>query len=94
MKKLPEEALFQSRTPDFDQDTVPEGILGQHKTAENTWGKIVVTEGELTYRILEPNVEEHKLDIDHEGIVAPAVAHQVQINGPVKFHVEFFRVAA
>ncbi|HFD33242.1 MAG TPA: DUF1971 domain-containing protein [Gammaproteobacteria bacterium] len=92
MKNLPENVKVNNRTPDFDQDSVPAGILGRHTTAEDVWGKIVVTEGSLTYRILEPSVEEHQLDVDRYGVVEPQTAHQVEITGPVKFHVEFLKV--
>lgn len=94
MKTLPDKLILHKRTPDFDQDSVPAGILGRHTTAEGVWGKIKVTEGRLTYRILEPGIEEHILDIDHDGIVAPQAAHQVEISGPVKFYVEFYRQVA
>ena len=91
MKSLPANLKFHHSTPDFNQDTVPAGIIGRHTTAENVWGKIKVTEGSLTYRILEPNLEEHILNNAQDGIVAPQVAHQVKIDGPVKFHIEFYR---
>lgn len=91
MKTLPENLKLHSRTPGFDQDSVPAGILGRHTTADGVWGKIRVTEGQLTYRILEPGLEEHVVDTEHVGIVAPQVAHQVEINGPVKFYIEFYR---
>lgn len=94
MKTLPEKLTMHKRTPDFDQDSVPAGILGRHTTAQGVWGKIVVTEGSLTYRILEPSIEEHVLDAEQYGVVAPQDAHQVETSGPVKFHVEFYRKAA
>ncbi len=52
MRTLPENLKFLRRTPDFKHDTAPAGILGRHKTAEGVWGKIVVSEGSLVYRIL------------------------------------------
>lgn len=94
MKTLPDNLAFHKRTPDFDQDNAPSDILGRHTTAEGVWGKIKVTEGNLTYRILEPALEEHVLDTNRAGVVAPQAAHQVEINGPVKFHIEFYRQAA
>ncbi|MDH3326379.1 MAG: DUF1971 domain-containing protein [Gammaproteobacteria bacterium] len=89
MNILPDTVTTTNRTPDFDQDNVPKGILGRHTTAKGVWGQINVTEGQLTYRILEPTVEEHVLDSDHRGVVAPQMAHQVEVTGPVKFHIEF-----
>lgn len=94
MKTLPTELTFHKRTPDFNNESVPAGILGHHKTADNVWGKIVVTDGSLTYRILEPSVEEHKIDASNFGVVAPQAAHQVEMHGPVTFYIEFYRTSA
>ena len=93
MKSLPKRLNFQKRTPDFNHETVPAGILGQHKTASDTWGKIVVTEGSLTYRILEPNVEEHIISTENYGVIAPQLTHQVEMHESVKFHIEFYKDA-
>lgn len=94
MKSLPTNLTFYKRTPGFDQDNIPSDILGRHTTPEGIWGKIKVTEGSLTYRILEPDLEEHVLQINQDGVVSPQAAHQVEINGPVKFHIELYRQAA
>ena len=94
MKSLPFNLTYHQRTQDFDQDNVPMGMLGRHTTAKGIWGKIKVSEGSLTYRILEPEMEEYVLNKSQHGVVAPQAAHQVEINGPVKFHIEFYRQAA
>lgn len=91
MENLPFNVKLNKTTPVFNESSVPSGILGRHTTAEGVWGRIVVSDGQLTYRILEPNVEEHVLDTDHVGIVAPQKAHQVVLSGPVKFYIEFLR---
>jgi tellurite resistance-related uncharacterized protein len=55
-----------------------------------TWGKIVVLEGSLKYIILEPDIEKLQLDPQNPGIVEPAIKHQVEPQGKVKFYVEFY----
>lgn len=91
MKTLPNNLTFKKRTPEFSDENVPHGMLGEHRTASGIWGKIKVFEGRLIYRILEPSIEEHQLDASLDGIVEPQTAHQVEIKEPVKFHVEFYR---
>ena len=91
MQTLPANLVKNNRTPDFDQDSVPAGILSHHTLAEDVWGVINVTEGSLTYQILEPEIEEHQLDASHKGIVSPQTGHQVVVNGPVKFHIQFMK---
>ena len=70
--------------------TVPKGLLKAHQTKAGVWGKIVILEGELEYRINEPHEEVIILDIERFGVVEPTVLHEVKPDGPVKFYVEFF----
>lgn len=91
MKALPTEVASYKRTPEFTQDTVPPGLLKAHQTKEGTWGKIVVLEGRLLYRILEPETKELVLSLTVYGVVEPTVLHEVEPMGDVRFYVEFFR---
>jgi len=89
VKSLPINAKEYKRTPTFTEDTIPKGLLRSHTTKAGTWGKIVIEEGKLLYRILEPEIEEVQLSTDKFGVVEPQVPHEVQALGKVKFHVEF-----
>lgn len=92
MKKIPDTASPYKKTPEFTELTVPAGLLKAHQTKEGTWGKIVISEGNLLYRILEPTLEEVVLSPDKSGVVEPTVLHEVAPQGRVSFHVEFFRI--
>lgn len=89
MKTLPEAVTPYKRTPEFDQDSVPAGLLRDHQTKEGVWGKIVILEGKLEYTITEPEVEVIVLDTEHFGVVEPTVLHHIKPLGDVKFYVEF-----
>ena len=91
MKKIPAEAK-PYKTPEFTEQTIPAGLVGRHSTMPEVWGMIRVTEGSLVYRILEPDIEEYLLERARPGIVEPQRPHQVQIVGPVRFYVEFYRM--
>ena len=91
MKELPATAILYKKTPEFTEETVPAGLLKAHQTKDGTWGKIKVTEGQLRYRILEPEFEEVILSCDNYGVVEPTVLHEVEPEGKVHFHVEFYR---
>ncbi|MFT5561666.1 MAG: tellurite resistance-related uncharacterized protein [Candidatus Azotimanducaceae bacterium] len=93
MKQIPLDCIPYKQTPVFTEATVPAGLLKSHKTKTGVWGKIVVTEGRLTYRILEPIIETHELSPSQAGVVEPAVKHEVATDGPVKFYVEFLTCA-
>ena len=92
MKTLPANLRPYQRTPEFTETTVPAGLLKQHTTKAGTWGKILVLEGRLRYRILAPAPEEILLTPERFGVVEPQVPHEVSPDGPVRFLVEFHRV--
>lgn len=91
MQHLPDDVVAYKRTATFTRESVPKALLGEHRTKVGTWGKIVVLEGHLLYRILEPEVEEVRLSPERYGVVEPAVLHQVEPLGDVEFYVEFYR---
>lgn len=91
MQLIPDTCQPYKRTPLFDEASVPPGLLKSHQTKAGTWGKIVVVEGKLRYRILEPELEVHVLDSDCFGVVEPEVLHEVELMGKVSFYVEFYR---
>lgn len=91
MKPLPAALAPLNKTAVFDQHTVPSPLLHSHRTKTGIWGKIVVLEGALVYRILEPILEEVTLTPDTFGVVEPDVRHEVVPGDGVRFYVEFFR---
>lgn len=91
MKTLPPNLDHYKTTPDFTDTSVPAGLQRKHSTAAGVWGRIVVHEGSLRYVIEEPEQEEHRLVPGAPGIVEPQVLHHVELEGPVRFCVEFLR---
>ncbi len=89
MKTLPENIKEYKRTPSFTKTSIPKGLLRSHTTKAGTWGKIVIEEGKLLYRILEPEIEDIELSPEIFGVVEPQIPHEVQPLGKVIFHVEF-----
>lgn len=88
---LPPTVKFYRRTPEFDERTIPDGLRKSHQTKLGVWGRIVVLEGQLRYRILEPRIEDLLLDPNNPGIIAPTSKHEVQPVDGVRFFVEFYR---
>ncbi len=91
MKSLPENVAPYKRTPEFDELSIPGGLLKEHTTKEGVWGRIVVLEGRLQYTINEPVQEVVILDQHAYDIVEPAVRHEVKPLGKVRFYVEFLK---
>ncbi|MCP9835342.1 MULTISPECIES: DUF1971 domain-containing protein [unclassified Cyanobium] len=79
------------RTPSFDAETVPAGLRAQHSTKAGVWARVVVLEGSLPFRFLEPHEELVLLTPERLGIVAPTQLHQAEPGPGVRFYVEFHR---
>jgi len=92
VKSLPANAVAYKRTAEFMCSSVPSGLLRSHRTKDGTWAKIVVIEGALTYRILEPALEEVVLTPERHGVVEPMIRHEVVPGPGVRFYVEFYEV--
>ncbi len=90
MKHLPHNVTSYSQTPEFDESSIPDGLLKNHQTKEGVWGKIVILEGQLQYTINKPEIEVVILDESNYGVVEPTVFHEVKPLGKVKFYVEFY----
>jgi len=91
MKSLPDNVAEFKRTPEFTEATLPPGLQKNHTTPTGTWAQINVLSGRLLYRILEPAIEEVELSETCHGVIEPAVPHEVQIIGNVRFFVAFHR---
>ena len=91
MNALPEGVAAYARTATFSARTIPENLRRSHRTKAGTWAKIVVLEGKLRYRVLEPEIREFELSPDCPGVVEPKVRHEVEAGGDVRFYVEFHR---
>lgn len=87
MKQLPANVIPYKRTPEFNEESVPTGLLNAHQTKAGVWGKIVVLEGKLQYLINEPDKEITILDKNVYGVVEPVVLHEVKPLGKVRFYV-------
>jgi tellurite resistance-related uncharacterized protein len=78
------------RTPDFDQDSLPEAIRSAHSTKAGTWGLLVVSEGAARLVFHDPRREVLVMP-GSPGKIAPQAVHHVELDGPVRLHVEFYK---
>ncbi len=91
--ELPDDAAVYKRTDDFTETTMPAGLRKDHATKPGVWGRIVVAEGRLRYKVATPP-RGFDLAPGRPGVVVPEVRHHVTPMGSVRFHVEFLRVPA
>ncbi|HJT50879.1 MAG TPA: DUF1971 domain-containing protein, partial [Nitrosospira sp.] len=71
-------------------ESLPDALRKDHSTKSGVWGKIMVEEGKLRYRVAALDTE-IELSPDKVGIVVPEVLHNVEPLGSVRFFVEFYR---
>ncbi len=90
MPELPADAGEYKRTPTFTEQTVPAGLLRDHRTKQGVWAKIVVEAGRLDYTLESPS-RTFVLTPECPGIAPPTEPHHVTPAGRVRFHVEFLR---
>lgn len=91
MKILPSNVVAYKRTAEFTAESVPPALLRNHSTKAGVWAKIVILEGSLVYRLLEPAVQEVLLSPERAGVVEPTIKHEVVPELGVRFYVEFYR---
>lgn len=90
---LPEGLSPYKRTAEFTEETLPAGLRQAHSTKQGVWGLIRVIEGELAYRVVDCNrrPRETLLSSRVAGVIEPAIMHEVEPRGRVRFFVEFYR---
>jgi tellurite resistance-related uncharacterized protein len=89
--ELPEGFRPYKRTTEFDEHTIPPGLLADHSTRRGVWGVIHVLAGRLSYIVEPPLAREMVVDAVHPAVIVPEVTHRVRPAGAVRFFVEFLR---
>lgn len=90
MKPLPSDVRAYKRTQAFTADTVPEGLLNDHRTKAGVWGMLHIVRGTMEYTI--DGKETHTLNMQNPGIIEPQVTHHVRPSADVEFFIEFYRI--
>jgi tellurite methyltransferase len=86
---MPAAASEYKRTATFTELTLPAALRADHRTKAGTWAHIVVENGELDYHV---RGRVQRLAPGRLGLVEPEVPHHVTPVGPVRVHVEFYRL--
>lgn len=87
---LPDGLVLQRTTPTFTADTVPTGLLAEHRIAVGTWGRLRVDAGAVTF-VLEASGERRRLVAGDTQVIEPDTAHHVEVDPGASFAVEFHR---
>ncbi|MGE3692959.1 MAG: DUF1971 domain-containing protein [Novosphingobium sp.] len=74
----------------WDQDSLPNAIRNAHNTKAGVWGLLRVLEGEVRLVFHDP-ARTVTVTPDAPGEIAPQAWHHVEVTGPMRMQVEFFR---
>ncbi len=80
-------------TPEFDEHTVPAGLLAAHRIASGVWGRLLVRSGSIRFVFEEHPDRPVVVAAGDRQVIPPAIPHHVELIGPVRFVVEFHRPA-
>lgn len=78
----------------FTEETAPAKLRSAHDTKPGVWGKLVVLDGALDYVVPGPPLRRWRITPETFGVIEPTAPHYVDLFGPVRFKVEFYRAKA
>lgn len=80
-------------SPVFDEESVPAGLLGEHRVAAGVWGRLVVRSGALRF-VFDGDGDGPPAQTVAAGasiVIPPERIHHLELLGPVTFVIEFHR---
>jgi tellurite methyltransferase len=79
-------------TPEWDENSVPLGLLCSHTVDPRTWGQIVVRDGQLRFMASTKPTIDVVLGVKDVQAIPPDVEHEMHPLGPVHFSVQFLGI--
>ncbi|MBO0821875.1 MAG: DUF3565 domain-containing protein, partial [Nocardiopsaceae bacterium] len=80
-------------SPEWDERTLPPGLLRDHRLAAGTWGRIAVRQGTLRFTMDgEPARTTELTPGSPAQAIPPQARHAVQPLGRVRFRIDFYAV--
>jgi tellurite methyltransferase len=88
--RVPSGATLVRVAGEFDEASTPRALRRAHRIADGVWGVREVRAGGLGF-VFEDDGEVHDLGAGDRLVIPPGRSHHVDIDGPVRFVVEFHR---
>ncbi len=90
-RQLPKGHASYKRTPLFTAESIPKGLLHQHRTKPGVWALIHVQRGQLAFHETGGPEPPPSVSAGEVATVLPEVEHRVEPLGEVELFVEFWK---
>lgn len=77
-------------SPVFDETNLPDALRKEHRTKAGVWGVLRVLSGEVAL-IYGDTGQKVVLSAETPGLLSPRRPHRVEIIGPMRMQIEFYR---
>jgi tellurite resistance-related uncharacterized protein len=84
-------ALIRS-SPEWNEHTIPSGLLRDHRIAAGTWGQVAVRQGHVRFTCRTFSEMDVVIGPNSTQAIPPEIEHAVHPLGPVCFAVHFFSI--
>ena len=88
---LPAGAACYKRIGPFSEDSLPAGILREHRLKDDVWGVLTIVDGAIGFTWDDAEGGEIELAARSRLVIPPAVPHHLTVRGPFSLTIEFHR---
>lgn len=77
----------------FDAETLPRGLLGEHRLKPDRWGHLVIQRGRVRLVWNDASQRAEDLVAPAEALIPPQVPHHLELLGDVELAITFLERA-
>lgn len=90
-RELPAGSICYRCLGPFDEQTIPRGLLAEHRLKPEVWAILTIEAGAIVFAWDDPVLDQVRLGAGDQQIVPPCVPHHLEVIGPVRLSLEFHR---
>jgi len=90
--ELPDGLTLVRSSQEWNEHTIPAGLLRDHRIAAGTWGQIAVRHGQLRFTLRTAPELDVIVGPDAIQAIPPEIEHVVHLLGPVRFSIHFLSI--
>jgi tellurite resistance-related uncharacterized protein len=88
---LPSDAACYRQIGPFNQDSLPAGLLAEHRLKEGVWGVLTVLDGAIGFSWDDADGGKVEIAAPASIVIPPTVPHHIDIRGPFILRIGFHR---